>query len=695
MKQANASREQLGRVIDALRRRVRGDDTPEGDAIELFRAAAQLSPESIAVIDITGRLLFVNRETDGFAPVEAGSSVWDYIHASEHARTRACYAQVIRTRIASTYESTAIAQSGRATVYRTQVGPIVADDEVIALLLVAGDQTHEQASDRALRESEEKLRFAIEASGMGIWSYDVNATHITLDERLCALTGLAPGGPRALDDLAPRIPAGDRYVLVQALQRCVESGVFDVVEHRVLRDDGTIAWLHTKGRSERDADGSIVRIVGGSFDVTTQVEEAERRDRAQKLEAVGQLAAGIAHNFNNVLASIQLNLEVALRKTPYDVKPLLRDALEAGQRAAELVRDLLRFAGRGRKGDLRELESLTEVVDRVASLCRQTFSSALSIDLRHGDGVPEAVFAVAQVEQMVLNLCINAQHALEVVHRERPTLTLETDVLDAGDAEIATRIGDARLAAVYLRLRVSDNGCGMTEETQTRLFEPFFTTKEPGRGTGLGLATVYSTARDHGGWVACDSRLGEGTSFSVYLPARRPPVTTAPPAGSPEGRAAAEPPSTIVSPVRPAASGAAEVLLVVDENPLTCTAIARVLRDVGYQVEELPDASMAVDRVEAGLFGRSDAVDLLVLDRAADDVARNAIGDQLLALAAGSPRCAPSIVVVDDGDCAEGDTRARLGKPVARRELLEVVRRELDARAASKTTPVDGPGTSW
>ncbi len=681
-------------VIDALRRRTRGLDAPDGGAVELLHAAAVLSPESMGIITPSGQMLYINRETEGFAPVDPGSSVWDYIAPDEHERTRACYAEVVRTKSPATYYSTAQSQSGEGTVFRTRVGPVLVGDEVVALVIIAADLTSEQQSDRALRDSEEQLRFAIEASGMGIWAYDVKAARIELDDRISAVAGLPAGGPRDLDELAPRVPSGDRRVLLQALQRCVESGVFEDVEHRVLRDDGTVAWLHTKGRSERDASGAIVRIVGGSFDVTAQVEEAERRDRAQKLEAVGQLAAGVAHNFNNVLASIQLNLEVALRRTPDDVKPLLRDALEAGQRAAELVRDLLRFAGRGRKGDLREVESLPEVVDRVASLCRQTFSSTVSIDVRHGDEIPQAMFAVAQVEQMVLNLCINAQHALEVVHRERPTLTIETDALSADEPEIVARIGDTRLASVYLRLRVSDNGCGMTEETQARLFEPFFTTKEPGRGTGLGLATVYSTARDHGGWVACESRLGEGTSFSAYLPARKPPATLTTSAIAPEPRTADRAPSSPPQALA-GASGGAEVILVADEDALGRTAMARALRDVGYLVEEVVDVAAAIDRIERGVHGTAAQIDLLLLNRAVEGVGGNVVSERLMAIAAGSSRVPPAIIVVDDRDGPEADARPRLLKPITRRELLAAVRRELDLRVATRATSVDGPGTSW
>lgn len=312
--------------------------------------------------------------------------------------------------------------------------------------------------------------------------------------------------------------------------------------------------------------------------------------------------------------------------------------------------------------------------------------------MRHGDDIPEAVFAVAQVEQMVINLCINAQHALEVVHRERPTLTIETDALAAEEPEIASRIGDGRQANVYLRLRVSDNGCGMTDETQARLFEPFFTTKEPGRGTGLGLATVYSTARDHGGWVACDSRLGEGTSFSVYLPARKPPPTASAAAPGADGRLTEPPPSVRPRPV--GASGGAEIILVVDEDPLARKAIARALRDVGYQVEEASSPAAVVDRVERGVHGKADQVDVMLLDRAIDDAGGNAVGEHLLAIAAGSGKAPPAIVVIDDREPSDGDSRPRLRKPVARRELLAAVRRELDGRT-SRPGSLDGPGTSW
>ena len=215
---------------------------------------------------------------------------------------------------------------------------------------------------------------------------------------------------------------------------------------------------------------------------------------------------------------MQLTLEFARRRSPAEVQPALRDALESGQRAAELVRELLRFAGHSHRSDLRAPERLDEIAARVASLCRRTFPDDLTLELACAADVPVLPLAVAQVEQVILNLLINAQHALEDVQRPRRWVRLSVDVVPGDAPEVQRQ--EVPGAPSFVRVRVEDNGCGMSEETQGRIFEPFFTTKIPGRGTGLGLATAWTAARDHGGWLECSSALGEGATFSVYFPVR-------------------------------------------------------------------------------------------------------------------------------------------------------------------------------
>ncbi len=667
--------------LDALRRRTEtGEDVPEGhrrDALDLLRSVVAYSPDSIATITRDGRFLFMNRERAEFEPLREGSSIWDYLAVEDHERVRDTLEQVVRTRLPAAFETTVLAQDGSFVHFESRVGPIIEADRVVALAMVSSDVTEWRRQQRDLRDGEERLRFSIEASGMGVWTYDVATERVTLDARLATLT-TAPAGPIPLADLAPRVPAVDRRAIAEAVQRCIQTGVYPDLEHRVLCPDGTVLWLHTKGRAVRDASGAIIQISGGSFDVTPQVEEAERRERAERLEAVGQLAAGIAHNFNNALASMQLNLEVALRRSPEDVQPLLRDALEAGQRGAALVRELLHFAGRGRRGDVREVESLTGIVERVASLCRHTFPREVHVEVTSATDVPRLPLAVAQVEQLVLNLCINAQHAVEGVKRQQRWVRLAVDVV-AGDAAELQSQGVASPAPSYARLRVSDNGCGMSDETKARIFEPFFTTKDPGRGTGLGLATVYSTARDHGGWVTCETRIGEGTTFSVYLPNRGRIVEAVPhPTPSTSG-----------------AGGGREVILVACGDDLERSAVARTLRDVGYQVEVAPSPGAAMERCEAGFHGRAAAVDMLLLDRAADVGADGAFVERLRALATPSPY--PAVALVEPDEAAPlGRTlpqdAARLVRPLHREALLAAVRAALDARS---DRGVDGDRAPW
>jgi CheY-like chemotaxis protein len=317
------------------------------------------------------------------------------------------------------------------------------------------------------------------------------------------------------------------------------------------------------------------------MDITEQKQLAVQRQRAARVEGIGQLAAGIAHNFNNLLAVVIPNIELELSANPAAGSAGLTAALDAALQARDLVRNLLLLTQRDPSHPPTPSDPL-DVVARVVGICRVTFPREIA--LRHQVATPLGFVSmpVADLEQVLLNLLLNARDAVEAS--------------PAGPREIAIEVRlvvtDAGLPMV--QLRVKDSGIGMSQDVRARLFEPFFTTKPPHKGSGLGLANVAERVRSAGGTVQCESAPGKGTTFTILLP-----VVSAP---RPTPRPAAAPPT-------PAPSPADQVVLLVDDEPLVRRTVRRLLERDGYTVQEAANAQEARQALQRG------RVNLVILDQ--------------------------------------------------------------------------------
>jgi two-component system CheB/CheR fusion protein len=279
--------------------------------------------------------------------------------------------------------------------------------------------------------------------------------------------------------------------------------------------------------------------------------------QSQRLEAIGQLAGGIAHDFNNVLAAISSNLD-AVTRTDEKSPKRIQDATDAIQMGASLTRRLVILSHRQAVG----LERL-DLNDRVMGtneLLRRTLSDHMTVSLRCSPDPCQTLANPGDVDNAILNLAINARDAMP----KGGTLTIETRYATL-DADAAARIPNAR-PGDYVMLTISDTGHGMSAEVLKQAMEPLFTTKEPGKGTGLGLATVHATVRQSGGFVAIDSTVGEGTSVHLYFPKAEPEPTVS------RGI-----PSTKEAPL-----GDGELILVVEDNDMVRKATVSRLESLGY-----------------------------------------------------------------------------------------------------------------
>ncbi|MGM0575056.1 MAG: PAS domain S-box protein [Myxococcota bacterium] len=336
------------------------------------------------------------------------------------------------------------------------------------------------------------------------------------------------------------------------------------VQERMLNytKDGREIWLELNIAPVVDAEGHVTHWVGVQRDVTERKALEQQLAHSQKMEAVGRLAGGIAHDFNNLLTVMLGSAQILLEEAGDEdgAKGDLEEIAEAARRATSLTRQLLAF---GRKQMMNpRVVDLDGMVRGMLGMLRRLIGEDVTLDVELA-GTPHAVRAdAAQLEQVLLNLAVNARDAME--HGGRLRISTDETVLGPEEAE---RHPDAEPGA-YAVLRVADTGHGMEPEVLDRIFEPFFTTKESGKGTGLGLATAFGIVQQSGGFIDVGSRPGEGTTFSVHLPAVESPVEAAEPR------------------TRPGRRRGTETILVVEDDPAVRRFVRRALARFGYTVIE-------------------------------------------------------------------------------------------------------------
>ncbi|MEK7365162.1 MAG: ATP-binding protein [Candidatus Deferrimicrobiota bacterium] len=360
----------------------------------------------------------------------------------------------------------------------------------------------------------------------------------------------------------------------------------------------TIAWNHAP---LHDGAGTVISVIVTGIDVTERRLLEKQLIEMQKMEAVGTLAGGIAHDFNNILTGILGSLDLARGFVPpgSPASAPIAEGIKASERAVQLVRQLLDFSRRA-PAECRPV-NLGNVVREVAALFSQTIDRRIEVTCSIADDLLPAFVDPNQVHQVLMNLCVNARDAivesLETVEKSggRP-LTGYWIYTRAENVEVDDdycRIFPYARKGRYIRLSIGDNGAGMDEATQRRVFEPFFTTKKMGRGTGLGLSTVYGIIKQHNGWINLESRVGKGTTFCVYVPEAT---------GLPEE-------ATVLPEAAPSGRGKETVLFADDEE---------LIRDLGRQVMEMYGYTvlLAEDGMRAIDLFRSnrEAIDLVVLD---------------------------------------------------------------------------------
>lgn len=444
----------------------------------------------------------------------------------------------------------------------------------------------QRAAETKLRQNEAQLRLAGAAAKVGAWSFELAEKRVIWSEELYAIHEMPLGSPPSADGAL--VSCAPEFLLTaqKALGACIRDGTPIDTELQIVTATGRRKWIHTTGSAERDpATGKVVRLNGAMQDIDERRRLENELHQAQRMEAVGRLAGGVAHDFNNLLAAILGYTSLVLDGLP-ESDPIRADVLEvqrAGERASELTKQLLTFS-RHRATQRRRLDARAVISDLEPMLRRLVGADvALVLDTAHEIG---ALLADrSQLEQVIVNLVVNARDA------SAPGGTIRVGVSETVTERSTTSSGVAH--GHHIRLTVEDDGHGMDVETRAQMFEPFFTTKA-GKGTGLGLATVYGIVDQSGGWLSVRSAPGAGTTFEVHFPRVEGPFDV-------------EPASLCASTV---SLRGAETILLADDTEQVRAVVGEILRRHGYEVLFACDGAEALRICEA----HSGRIDLLLTD---------------------------------------------------------------------------------
>lgn len=542
-------------------------------ADQILHSIATNSPSNIMVLDIEGHIQYINHTVPGITPDEIlGLRVPDIVEEEYKAGIVSALERCAQSGKPDRYETSYTSPSGDTSWWDCGVGPVFQGQKVTSFVVVSTNITEQR---RKQQEQQRFFNLSVDlmciADVEGNYQWVNQAFYTTLGYNETELLNR-----HYLEFVHP----DDIDITVQQFERILEGEVIRDFDNRYRAAGGNyrlFSW-----RAHADHKNNVMYAVARDITETKHLEEQLQQSR--RLEALGQLAGGIAHDFNNLLGVIQGNVELALL-SPKLTESSLNNALAGTSRAASLTKQLLVFSRHQNLSP--EVINLTSLLDNLIGLLQQLLPENISITLEHEES-SLCVFAdKTQLEQVIINLCLNARDSMAGGGK------LDLSVEKASGPEVISNQTSAPPAG-YLKLTVSDTGCGMTPDVQTHIFEPFYTTKEVGKGSGLGLATVYAIVKQHEGFLETESAPDVGSTFRVYLPR-----TT---------KALAD--TTEPTKTEAAVKGGEETILVAEDDPMVRTTVTLILNQAGYRVLTANDGLDAVRLFQEN----TDEISLVLLD---------------------------------------------------------------------------------
>jgi two-component system, cell cycle sensor histidine kinase and response regulator CckA len=481
------------------------------------------SSNSMAVTELTsGNIVDVNKtwiEASGITLEAAqGKTALELGLWCNSAEREGCLAELSETGVIRNFETTLAMRSGpMPTLISAQT--IELDGKPYALWEFR-DITVVKQTEEALRHSEESLREAQRIANIGSWSIDFATKKLFGSEQMCRIFEIdskdsSPSYKDFLDVVHPE----DRDTVIRATTHAVKNLTPFEIVHRLKMKDGRVKYVQSRGEVLGDSEGRPLRSVGTVQDITKDklVEEEKisleaQLQHAQRMESVGRLAGGVAHDFNNMLGVILGHAEIVIEglDPTSPLLPPLDEIRKAASRSADLTRQLLAFARK--QAVTPKVLNLNMAIADMLKMLQRLIGEDIHLTLQPAPDLWSIKVDPAQIDQILANLCVNARDAIADIGK----ITIETRNSTFDGDYCATHPGF--LTGEYVRIAVSDSGSGMDKETLGHIFEPFFTTKAAGTGTGLGLATVYGVVRQNNGFINVYSELEHGATFEIYLP---------------------------------------------------------------------------------------------------------------------------------------------------------------------------------
>jgi PAS domain S-box-containing protein len=605
-------------------------------------------------IHVGGLLKYVNKrfaEMIGYLPEEiVGRQYWDFVHPADREMVKNISLARARGEPAPTeYEFRHQSKDG-AIVWVHNLPIIIQYQGQTANMGNLIQINDRRQAEEALRKSEQFLTELGSIAKVGGWEHDLIAGEIYWTQETYNILEVESGPFPGLDEHLFFYPPKDRENLKKAYRLSIESGKQFDLELQANTSKGRSIWVRVLGQPEY-RDGNCVNLKGIIQDITDQKKMKALLHQSQKMESIGTLAGGIAHDFNNILSSIigftELALDDAAKGTPQEEN--LKEVYTAGMRAKDLVQQILAFARQS--GEEKKPIRVDKITKEVLKLIRSTIPTTIKIK-KNIQSNSLIMGNSSQVHQLIMNLCTNAAHAMED----------SGGILEVGleDVELNEQYTLPLLmlkSGNYLKMTISDTGCGIAPDIIHSIFEPYFTTKSVGEGTGMGLALAHGIVTAYKGKITVDSELGKGTIFSIYLPITKKSQDYHP------------------YEEEKLPSGNERILFVDDELPIAKMG-SRILERLGYQVAV---RTSSIEALELFRSKRED-FDLVVTDMTMPNMTGDELAMELIALRSDIP-----IILftgyskkITDEEIAKIGIKAFAHKPVVKAEMAKTVRKVLD-----------------
>ncbi len=486
------------------------------DREELFHLISENAADMIAVVDMEGRRIFNSvsyQKVLGYSPAELqASSGFEQIHPDDRERVKRAAAEARRTGVGKTLEYRLRHKNGSWLVLESTSSVIQnADGQPEKLVIVNRDVTERKKADESLRRLETGFRSVVEDAPYGIYRANTAGRFLQVNPALKKMLGY-----ETTEELLDKDLPGEIFRYPEEYQRLTELLIrteeIKDLEMEWKRKDSTPITVRCSGRRVNEENGGLAYFEAFAEDVTEKRILERQLRMAQKMEAIGRLSGGIAHDFNNLLGVI-IGYSRVLKRELGASNPLAEHALEiekAGQRAASLTKQLLAFSRQQVLSPA--ILNLNTLASDMGKMLPQLLGEDIEVSLVLDPKLGNVKADQSQLEQVIMNLAVNARDAMP----DGGKLKIETSNAELDQAYVRNHPGSK--IGSFVLLAVTDTGTGMDAATLTHIFEPFFTTKELGKGTGLGLATVYGIVKQSNGYIGLESAIGKGTSFQIYLP---------------------------------------------------------------------------------------------------------------------------------------------------------------------------------